>query len=59
MINILFLLALSCSGGVFLLGFARLMGLIDTWHALFDFFLLVTTAFLSANKIADMEEGKC
>lgn len=59
MINILFLLALSCSGGVFLLGFAWLMGLIDTWHALFDFFLLVTTAFLSANKIADMEEGKC
>ena len=59
MIYILFFLALSCSGGVFLLGFAWLMGLIDTWHALFDFFLLVTTAFLSANKIADMEEEKC
>lgn len=59
MIHILFLLALSCSGGVFLLGFAWLIGLVDTWHALFDFLLLVTTAFLSASKIADMEEEKC
>lgn len=59
MIYFLFAIALSCSGGVFLLGFAWLMGLIDTWHALFDFFLLVTTAFLSASKIADMEEKKC
>lgn len=56
MIHILFLLALSCSGGVFILGFAWLIGLVDTWHALFDFFLLVTTAFLAASKIAEIED---
>lgn len=58
MIHILFLLALSCSGGVFILGFAWLIGLVDTWHAFFDFVLLVATAFLAASKIAEMEEEK-
>lgn len=59
MIHLLFFLALSCSGGVFILGFAWLIGLVDTWHALFDLILLVTTAFLAASKIAEMEDKEC